>query len=128
MKSSLQKNRPKYLDLLRIKLPLTGIVSIAHRISGIFLMLSLPVWLYALDTSLRDPIGYQAIVHWFDSFIFNLFAFLCFWALAHHFFAGIRFLLADLDIGMEKSAALNMAKGVILLEALTMLFVLGWLL
>jgi len=45
--STVAKPRPKHLNLLQIRLPIAGIVSIMHRVSGavLFLMLPLLLWL-----------------------------------------------------------------------------------
>lgn len=40
------KLRPVYLDLPNIRLPIPGIVSILHRISGVGLFIMLPFLLY----------------------------------------------------------------------------------
>jgi len=127
MRSTIKKDRPKYIDLSRIKLPITGVVSIAHRLSGIFLVLSIPVWLYLLDLSLSSEQGYEQAVMITDSFMFKLLAIIAFWALAHHFFAGIRFLLFDIDIGVEKESAIKAAKAVFIAEGVLMLIIIGWL-
>jgi len=126
MKSSVQKNRPKHLDLLRIKLPITGIVSIAHRISGVLLVLSIPFWLYLLERSISGPTGFAEVENLLDGFFVSLLAIIVLWALVHHFWAGIRFLLLDLDIGIEKQQALKFAKVVFIVEAVSMIFVIGW--
>ena len=42
------------------------------------------------------------------------------WSIAHHFFAGIRFLLIDAEIGVEKSQAKLGAWLVLLAEVLTL--------
>ena len=47
--------RPKYLNLLRIKMPVGAIASIGHRISGVCLFLCIPVLIYLLDLSLQGP-------------------------------------------------------------------------
>lgn len=128
MRTTVQKSRPKYLDLFRIKLPITGVVSIAHRISGVLLVLSLPFWLYLLDLSLLGPEGFAAANEWLDGFFVSLLAIIVMWALVHHFFAGIRFLLLDLDIGIEKAQAIKYSKAVFIIEAVAMVFVIGWVL
>ena len=45
------------------------------------------------------------------------------WSIAHHFFAGIRFLLIDAEIGVEKSQARLGAWLVFLAEAITLLLI-----
>ena len=128
MRTSVQKNRPKYLDLFRIKLPITGIVSIAHRISGVLLVISIPFWLYMLELSLSSPEGFATAAKRLDGFFIMCVVIITLWALVHHLFAGIRFLLADIDIGIEKQSALQLAKLVFIAEAVVMVVVLGWLL
>ncbi len=128
MRTTPQKDRrPKYLDLLHIKLPITGIVSIAHRASGVLLVLSIPVWLYLLETSLTSEQDFQDVVKMTDGIAFKVMAIVVFWSLVHHFFAGIRFLLLDVDVAIEKRSALKAAKLVLIAEAVVMLFVVGWI-
>ena len=43
---SIKKKRPKNLDLTTIRLPLPGILSILHRVSGAGLFLCLPLLLW----------------------------------------------------------------------------------
>jgi len=129
LKQNLKKRaRPKYLDLRQIKLPVTGIVSIAHRISGILLVLSIPVWLYLLELSLSGPLGFEEAIVISNGFFFTVLSIGCFWSLVHHFVAGIRYLLIDLDIGVDKEAALEGARWVFIVEGAIMLPVIGWLL
>jgi len=128
MRNPDQGVRPKYLDLRQIKLPITGIVSIAHRISGVILVISIPAWLYLLEMSVTSEKGYQQVLEKTDGFLFSLMAIVCLWALVHHFFAGIRFLLFDLDIAVDKVSAHKMAKLVFALEIIVMLPIIGWLL
>ncbi len=44
---------------------------------------------------------------------FKLFLFLALWALMHHFLAGIRYLLLDVDVGVEKPLYRQTALGVL---------------
>ena len=43
------RKRPKHLDLIHIRLPLAGIVSIMHRVSGAVLFLFIPLLLWLLQ-------------------------------------------------------------------------------
>lgn len=104
--TEMTKPRPKFLTLYQIRLPVAGIVSILHRVSGAGLFLLLPLLIYTLQVSL-DP--QPAAVATFQSIKGNFFVqFLLFglcWAYLHHFCAGIRYLLLDLHIGIEKSGS-----------------------
>ena len=106
-----KKARPKYLSLtallFEIRLPLPGWVSILHRVSGLLLFFPLTAWLlYLLDASLASEQGFQ---HVRDTYLqlpvakLGLLVFV--WAFSHHFCAGIRFLLLDIDKGIELKAA-----------------------
>ncbi len=46
------KQRPKYLNLAEIRLPLPGFVSILHRVSGALLFFGLPILIYLFSSSL----------------------------------------------------------------------------
>ena len=52
---AVRKKRPKNLDLMTIRLPLPGILSIVHRVSGAGIFLMLPVLLWLLQGSLASP-------------------------------------------------------------------------
>ena len=54
----LTKTRPKFLSLGLIRLPLPGIVSILHRISGVGLFLMLPLILWLFASSLGSPASF----------------------------------------------------------------------
>ena len=97
--------RPVYLNLLKIRLPLMGIVSFAHRITGVILFLALPFAVYLLDLSIASPESFHEAQLILDQPVMIWLQILLLWSIAHHFFAGIRFLLIDADIGVEKSQA-----------------------
>ncbi len=97
--------RPVSFHLLQLHLPLTAVVSIAHRLSGILLFLALPLAIWLLDRSLADAAGYTAAGHILDGWVLRLGAAVLLWALAHHLLAGLRVLLIDAEIGVERTAA-----------------------
>ena len=92
--------RPVFLDLTRIRLPVAGILSIAHRISGVLLFLSIPLLAALLSLVLSGEEGYRQAHALFQAWPARLALFLFLWALMHHLLAGIRFLLIDLDLGV----------------------------
>ena len=102
---NLTENRPVFLNLFRIHQPVTAVVSILHRITGILMVLALPGLIYLLQTSLSSPEGFSQVVNLLDSQISRLLAVLMIWMLVHHLFAGIRFLILDFDVGLTKSVA-----------------------
>ena len=120
--------RPVYLDLLRIHLPLPGWVSILHRVSGALLFAALPLGVWALSVSLADEAGFQRIVDWMAHPQTKLFLLILIWALAQHFFAGLRHLALDAHRGVDlrrarqTSIAALLASGLVTLLAAWRLF------
>lgn len=104
--------RPVHLNLLKIKLPIGGIMSIIHRATGIFMFITLPYLIYLLGLSLQSPQGYAAANESVHSIFGVLMVFLIMWSLAHHLLAGIRYLLIDVDLGVEKEIARQTALAV----------------
>jgi len=99
------KVRPKYLNVAKIRLPIAGFVSILHRVSGASLFLALPVLIWSFDSSLASNEGFTSVRSATDSPLGKLVMLGVLWALLHHFFAGIRYLLLDLQVGMELRSA-----------------------
>ena len=99
------KKRPKNLDLTTIRLPLPGKVSILHRVSGVGLFLFLPVLLWFFSASLTSAETFATFRSVFASLPAKVVLAGLLWAFVHHFCAGIRFLLLDLHVGIEKGAA-----------------------
>lgn len=112
--------RPVYLNLVKIRLPLPGIVSFAHRITGVILFLSLPFAVYLLDLSVESEQSFAEVQQILKQPFMLFVQILLLWSLAHHFFAGIRFLLIDAEIGVEKSQARLGSWLVLLAEVLTL--------
>lgn len=99
------KNRPVYLNLLRIKFPVAAVQSIMHRIFGVLMVILLPLAIYLFDLSLKSPQDFEQVGEFLASPVVRLICAIPVWALAHHFFAGIRYLLLDVEWGLQKSSA-----------------------
>jgi succinate dehydrogenase / fumarate reductase cytochrome b subunit len=99
------KPRPKHLDLLRIRLPLPGWVSILHRASGAGLFLLLPLGLYLLDNSLHSRSSFNNFMQLIAQPWMKLILLGAIWAFLHHLFAGLRYLAMDFHWGVELPAA-----------------------
>lgn len=104
MPSHTQQQRPVFLNLLHIRLPVAGVMSILHRASGLLMFLVIPVLLYLLDHSLRSAEDFAEVTALFQSVWVRLLLIPIIWALCHHLMAGIRILLIDLEWGVERDA------------------------
>jgi len=111
-------NRPFFLNLVKIHLPVTGFVSIFHRISGLLLFLVIPFCVYLLDLSLQGTAGFNAAANLLAHPLSQLISVVLLWSIIHHFIAGLRFLLTDFDIGLEKKQATLYAWLVFAIEAI----------
>ena len=91
----ISKPRPKYLNLFAIRLPIPGIVSILHRISGFLMVALLGALIFVLDHLITSPDSYSRISFFFENLYVKLLLIVPIWALSHHLLAGVRFLLLD---------------------------------
>ncbi len=119
---TLKSQRPVNLDLLTIKQPITAIVSILHRISGILIFLLMPLMLYGLQHSLASPENFACAHHCFGQSTMKFFTWIFFSALIYHVFAGIRHLLMDIGFGEHVAASRKSAWIVLILSLISILW------
>ncbi|HEX7454825.1 MAG TPA: succinate dehydrogenase, cytochrome b556 subunit [Gallionella sp.] len=116
------KKRPKHLALHLIKLPLPGLISILHRVSGLALFLALPLLLLMLQYSLRSGETYAQLQDVLEQPFSRLILLGLLWSFLHHFCAGIRYLAVDLHYVSNLKQARDSSKIVLLVSlALTVL-------
>jgi len=123
-----KKERPEFrnihvTELSNYRLPLAGLVSILHRISGLLMFALLPFVLYLLEQSLRSEISfayYQGIV---SSPLAKLVILALSWGYLHHFCAGVRHLVMDMHIGLDKVSARKSAATVLVISLFLTLLV-----
>jgi len=108
--------RPKYLDLFRIRLPLPGLVSIMHRVSGALLFLFIPFLLSLFEMSLESAQSFARFKVVFAHWAVKLILIGLVWAYLHHLCAGIRHLALDLHYGMELATARASSKAVLVVS------------
>ena len=113
--------RPVYLDLFRIHLPLSGWVSILHRVSGVLLFATLPLAVWALSLSLSDETGFQRTADWVAHPLARLALLGLIWAFVHHLLAGLRHLALDVHWGTDLRRARQSSLAVVLASGLVML-------
>jgi succinate dehydrogenase / fumarate reductase, cytochrome b subunit len=104
------KSRPEFRNIhvtqiLGYRLPPAGMVSIMHRISGAGLFLLLPLLLWLFDLSLISELSFVRLREVGSHWLMKLVLLGVIWAFMHHLVAGIRYLLLDVHIGLEKSSS-----------------------
>ncbi|VAW87858.1 Succinate dehydrogenase cytochrome b-556 subunit [hydrothermal vent metagenome] len=120
-----KQKRPIFLDIRRIHLPVTAITSILHRISGVILFLSIPFVIQLLAMSLADEAEYGRAAELLDGVWVKLFLLMALWSLLHHVLAGVRFLLLDIDVGIEREQARRSAL-IVNIVAAALAVIIGW--
>lgn len=105
MSSIVARKRPKHLNLLQIRLPLPGIISIMHRVSGAVLFLLIPLLLYLFQMSLQSGMTFMEFQEIVRRPLVKLILLGLLWGYLHHLFAGLRHLFLDLHIGISLEAS-----------------------
>ena len=125
------KERPVFRNihvtqLAAYRLPLAGIVSILHRVSGALMFLLLPFIVWLFDVSVTSEISYErftaafrAGIGFLPGWFMKLVALALIWAYLHHFIAGLRHLWMDMTHSVSlaqgrASALVTLASSVLL--------------
>lgn len=113
-----RERRPVFLAPLKIRLPVGALTSIAHRVSGILLSVSVAFGVFLLHLSLSGEAGFQQAHVILGSWPVLVTSPIALWALAHHLMAGVRHLLTDVGIGSSLPVARRTAWTINLLAPL----------
>lgn len=111
------KERPIYLNLFQFHFPITAWVSILHRISGVFLVLLIPILLWLLNSSLESAESFAAVKATLSSPVFKYFFWFLYSMIFYHLVAGVRHLLMDMHVGESKAGG-RMGSYIVLLVSL----------
>ena len=108
--TELAKKRPEFRninafkDLTTYRMAPAAWVSILHRASGVIMFLLLPFILWMFDTSLSSEISFAKFkaafnigLYFVPGWFVKLVALALIWAYLHHFIAGLRHLLMDVN-------------------------------
>ena len=108
--TELAKKRPEFRninafkDLTTYRMAPAAWVSILHRASGVIMFLLLPFILWMFDTSLSSEISFAKFkaafiigLYFVPGWFVKLVALAMIWAYLHHFIAGLRHLLMDVN-------------------------------
>ena len=113
---TVKKRRPLWFNLSPLNLPVPGLVSILHRVSGALLFVGLVAFLYLLDLSLASEAGYARAGELMSNPVAKLLVIASIWALLHHMCAGVRHLFLDIDVGVGLHAARRSAIAVFIVS------------
>ena len=96
------RNINAFTDLPSYRLPVAGIVSILHRISGFIMFALMPFIIWMFDASITSEISFARFKGAFNigmlglpGMIWKLVALALIWAYLHHSIAGVRHLWSD---------------------------------
>jgi succinate dehydrogenase / fumarate reductase cytochrome b subunit len=116
-----KKERPEFrnihvTELSNYRMPLASIVSILHRISGFLMFALLPFVLYLLQNSLRSEISFAYYQGFVTYPLVKLIILALVWGYMHHFSAGVRHLIMDTHIGLDKDSARKSSAAVLVVS------------
>ncbi|MBS0292195.1 MAG: succinate dehydrogenase, cytochrome b556 subunit [Proteobacteria bacterium] len=122
--TEIAKKRPQYrnlnlfTDIRTYRLPLAGMVSILHRVSGMLLFILLPFIIWLFDKSVSSEISFGSFTAAFTAglgflpgWFIKLVVLVLIWAYLHHLAAGVRHLVLDVthrttkDFGRQSAVA-----------------------
>ena len=124
------QERPVYLDLTKISLPLSAFLSITHRLSGMYVFfITLPLLLILIYNSTTYEWRFNLMIEKLSVFsFFSFFVFVSISIFWYHILTGIRHLIMDLfHIGESLKGAHYSSIIAITVWALTSLGYLGYL-
>jgi succinate dehydrogenase / fumarate reductase cytochrome b subunit len=126
------KQRPEFRninalsDLPNYRLPIAGIVSILHRVSGLLMFVLLPFIIWMFDTSVSSEVSFDifrsvfiAGLGFVPGWFFKLVALAVIWAYLHHWLAGIRHIRMDIKHTVTKEQGKSSAQ-IVLAISLTL--------
>jgi succinate dehydrogenase / fumarate reductase cytochrome b subunit len=106
----------RLVDAIKYRLPVAGVVSILHRVSGLVMFMLLPLIVWFFDVSLTSEITYeqftsafQAGIGFVPAFLVKLVVLGLIWSYLHHFIAGVRHLWMDMTHSVTKEHGRNSA-------------------
>ncbi|MED7788902.1 MULTISPECIES: succinate dehydrogenase, cytochrome b556 subunit [unclassified Francisella] len=113
------------IDLMSIKsykFPVTAISSILHRVSGVILLIAIPLAVVGMNYSLAGPTGYEDTVAVLTKSWVSIFFWLFLSAITYHVYAGIRHMIMDMGFGESMTVAKITSLIVIVLGVLSAIF------
>lgn len=122
----MDKKKPVNLQLTTIRFPITAIVSILHRASGVLLFLLIPVLLCMLDSSLASEASFTHLAECFNYPIAKISLWILLAAFAYHIVAGFRHLFMDMGIGESREGGIRSAYLILVISAVLIILAGIW--
>ncbi len=126
------RNLNAFTDLPSYRWPLAALVSGMHRASGVIMFLLLPFIIWMFDTSISSEISFEKFKAAFNvgmlglpGVCWKLVALALIWAYLHHFIAGIRHLVMDVNHAAVSKQVGKTTAAATLILSLTATAVLG---
>ena len=118
-------HRPVYIDLRKINLPVSALISITHRLSGMYVFfITLPLMLVLIYFSTESENSFNDVSLFLKNYKFILgLIVLSFCILWYHILSGVRHLIMDAHIGESLLASKYSAVFTISLWIFTSCFV-----
>jgi succinate dehydrogenase / fumarate reductase, cytochrome b subunit len=114
-----QRPRPINLNLMTIRFPITAVVSILHRLTGVLLAFLIPFLLWALSLSLQSEAGFLACEAIMRTLWMKLLVWFALSGLFYHLIAGIRHLLMDVGWADSRQSGPLGAQIVVILSVMS---------
>jgi len=124
------QERPVYLDLRKIRLPMSAFSSITHRLSGMYIFfITLPMLLYVINKSTASKASFEELlVQLNTTSIFSVLFFVSISIFWYHVLTGVRHLIMDFfHIGESLKAANFSSIFVVCFWILSFLIFMGYL-
>ncbi len=122
----MMRQRPLSPHLQVYRLPLTGILSICHRISGFALFFSLLIFVCWLAVLGHSEDCYRWSFDFFGTLVGQAIVWLSVFAFFYHFSNGIRHMIWDCGYGFEKTTSYRSSILVIVVSVILTLLVWGF--
>src|SRR3989344_4950740 len=101
----MKNQRPVNLDLTKFHFPITAILSILHRISGVVLFLFSPYLLYLLQETIASQSRFEDLAAHLNQPVMKIGVWVFLGALSLHVVAGLRHLMMDMGLGESLQTA-----------------------
>ena len=124
------QERPVYLDLTKIRLPMSAFSSITHRLSGMYIFfVTLPLILFVIDQSLSSKSSFDKLAGDIVSIsFFSFFLFISVSIFWYHILTGVRHLIMDFfHIGESLNGSYYSSICTLVIWLLTSIFFCGYL-